>query len=107
MQTMLDIDSFPITLQHPAPTQIIPQIVRCYPVEPPHPLFQPPVVPVYMLDVIRTHDSLPWSVVHHLMRYSLPSTETCLHPSAIAAEYRVRGDKRLEHRPDGLGIQSF
>ena len=70
MQTTWNIHFPSIALQHPPPTQIIPQIVRRYPVESAHPLFQPLVVPVYMLDVIRTHDSFPLSVVHHLMRYS-------------------------------------
>ena len=29
------------------------------------------------------------------------------HPSAIAAEHRIRGDKRLQSTLDGLGIQSL
>ena len=107
MQTTWNIHFPSIALQHPPPTQIIPQIVRRYPVEPAHPLFQPLVVPVYMLDVIRTHDPFPLSVVHHLMCNSLPPTETCIHPRAIATEHRIRRNKRLEHSLDSLGIQSL
>ncbi len=107
MQTIGYIPLPSIALQHPAPTQIIPQVMHRYPVEPAHPLFQPLVVPVYMLDVRRTHDPFPLSVVHHLMRYSLPPTETCIHPRAIATEHRIRRNKRLEHSLDSLSIQSL
>jgi len=63
--------------------------MRRYPVEPTHPFFQPFVVPVHMLDVIRTHDSFPSPVMHHLMRYSLLPTETGIHTRSIAAEHRI------------------
>jgi len=60
-----------------------------------HPLFQPSVVPVHMLDVICAHDSFPYPVVHDLMRYPLSLAEAGIDPSAIAAEYRIRGYQRL------------
>jgi len=48
-----------------------------------------------MLDVICAHDSFPYPVVHDLMRYPLSLAEAGIDPSAIAAEYRIRGYQRL------------
>jgi hypothetical protein len=38
IQTRFDIHTLPVTLQHPAPTQIIPQVVRRHAMEALHPL---------------------------------------------------------------------
>ena len=107
MQTTWNIHFPSIALQHPPPAQIIPQVVCRYPVEPAHPLLQALVIPVYMLDVIRAHDSFPLSVVHHLMRYAVLPTETGIHPRAITAENCIRRDKRPQSHLYGIGIQSL
>ena len=84
-----------IALQHPSPTQIIPQIVvgRYPPMEPLHPLFQPPVVPVHMLDVVGANHALALTITHDLMGHSLRFAETGIHPGAIATQHRIWRDK--------------
>ena len=76
MQTCFDIYAFSITLQHPAPTQVVLQVVRRHAMEPLHPLFQPMVIPVYVLDVIRTDHPFALTIAHHLMGYTLFFAET-------------------------------
>ena len=69
MQTCFDIYAFSVTLQHPAPTQVVLQVVRRHAMEPLHPLFQPMVISVHMLDVIRTDHPFALTIAHHLMGY--------------------------------------
>ena len=71
MQTCFDIYAFSVTLQHPAPTQVVLQVVRRHAMEPLHPLFQPMVISVHMLDVIRTDYPFALTIAHHLMGYTL------------------------------------
>lgn len=104
MQATWDSHFSPIALQHPSPTQIIPQIVGRYPMEPLHPLFQPPVISVYMLDVVRANHALALTITHDLMGHSLRFAETGIHPGAIATQHRIWRDKRCQNCHHRLGI---
>ena len=86
-QTMPIVDPHSGEIRYRA--QIIPQVMRGHPMEPHHPLLQPPTVSIHMLNVIRTHHPLSRPVVYHLVRYPLPLAETCVHPSSIAAKHRI------------------
>ena len=90
MQTRFDIHPPSVTFQHPAPTQVILQVVGRHAMEPLHPLFQPMVISVYMLDVIRTNHPFAPTIVHHLMSYPLRLAETGIYARTIATQYRVR-----------------
>ncbi|MNK69080.1 hypothetical protein D3C87_884600 [compost metagenome] len=95
MQATRDIHCLPITLQHPSPAQIIPQIARRHPMEPRHPLLQPPVISVHMLDVIRIHHPLSRPVMDHLMCHALLFAEAGIHRRPVAAQHRIGGDERF------------
>ncbi|MNR49728.1 hypothetical protein D3C85_1691430 [compost metagenome] len=60
-----------------------------YPMEPIHPLFQPPVISVYMLDVVRANHALTLTIAHDLMGHSLRFAETGIHPGTIATQHRI------------------
>ncbi len=90
MQTCFDIYAFSVTLQHPAPTQVVLQVVRRHAMEPLHPLFQPMVISVHMLDVIRTDYPFALTIAHHLMGYTLFLAETGIHTRPIATQHRIR-----------------
>ena len=89
MQTCFDIYAFSVTLQHPAPTQVVLQVVRRHAMEPLHPLLQPTVISVYMLDVVRANHTLALTIAHDLMGHSLRFAETGIHPGAIATQHRI------------------
>ncbi len=107
MQTHLGIYLPAVTFQHPAPAQIIPQVVGCDSMESFHPLLQPPVISVHMLDVVCPNDSLTSTVVHHLMCYAPRLAETGIHPCTITAEHCIGRDEWLQHRFHRLRIQPF
>ena len=48
------------------------------------------VIPVYVLDVIRTDYPFALTITHHLMGYTLFFAETGIHPRTIATQYRIR-----------------
>jgi len=66
--------------------------------EPLHPSLQVPVIAAHMLDVICP--PLPHGCAPPDALSLAPLAETGIHPGAIAAQYRIRGDKRLQHCPD-------
>ncbi len=84
MQTCFDIHPPPVTLQHTAPTQVVLQVVRRHAMEPLHPLFQPMVISIYVLDVIRTDHPFALTITHYLMGYTLFFAETGIHTRSIA-----------------------
>ncbi len=90
MQTRVDILSPSVTLQHPATTQIIPQVMSRWAIEAHHPLLQPMVIAVYMLDVIRTDHPFTLAIVHDLMGYALLFAETGIHTRTIATQHSIR-----------------
>jgi hypothetical protein len=104
MQTRFDIHAPPVTLQHPTPTQIVLQIVGRHAMETLHPLFQPMVIPVHVLDVIRTDHPFALAIVHYLMGYALLFAETGIHTRTIATQHCIRLHQRLQDRDDRLGI---
>ncbi len=81
MQTFFDIYAPPVTLQHPAPTQVILQVVRRHAMETLHPLFQPMVIPVHVLDAICTDHPFALAIVHYLMGYALCLAKTAYTPA--------------------------
>lgn len=90
MQTRFNIYAFSVTFQHPTPTQVVLQVVRRHAMEPLHPLFQPMVISVHMLDVIRTDYPFALTIAHHLMGYTLFLAETGIHSRSIATQHRIR-----------------
>ena len=57
--------------------------------EPLHPLLQPTVISVYMLDVVRTNHTLALTIAHDLMGHSLRFAETGIHPGTVATQHRI------------------
>ncbi|MOA64191.1 hypothetical protein D3C78_1901720 [compost metagenome] len=55
-----------------------------------HPLFQPMVIPVHMLDVIRTDHPFALAIVHYLMSHSMHFAKTRIHTRTIATQHRIR-----------------
>ena len=81
-QTRVDIHTSPVTLQHPAPTLVVLQVMRRHAMEPLHPLFQPMV--------IRTNHPFALAIVHYLMGYARLFAETGIHTRSIATQHCIR-----------------
>ena len=72
-----------------------------------HPLFQPTVIAVHMLNVIRAGHSLALTIAHYLMSHALHFTETGIHARAIATQHRIRRNKGLQDRDNCFGIHLY
>ena len=90
-------------LDHATPAQIVVQVFGRHPVESSHPLFQPRMVSVRVLNVVNPgQDPDPLAQVHHPMGHAyLPSRQgDRTFPSPVRAQDRIPSQKGFQHRFD-------
>ena len=93
-------------LDHATPAQIVVQVFGRHPVESSHPLFQPRMVGIRVLDMVDTaQNSDPLAQVHRPMGHApLPSRHSDrAFSSSIRAQDRIPGQKGFQHR-EGLPV---